>query len=287
MEKGALNALKQFISNMEPYKEHWRLRTALSGAVRPPAARLCLALLASAASGLSPFQVARAQSQAPAIVAEAVVHVAPDAATPLRMSLSNENALPPDAILVFRGLSPGMRLSEGRQFGSGVWVAPTSSASKLLVYAPSSAPKETTITIGLTTLDGENLSSARIALIVLPATAEQKTSFVSGNIGSEGGVGKPPTQPAPISPADRGTAEKLMKRAEDYMKSGSVIVARQLFQGAAERGLAEAAFALAQTYDQRELAKLKNVVGVAPDPALAKKWYARADELGMSGTNGR
>jgi TPR repeat protein len=70
-----------------------------------------------------------------------------------------------------------------------------------------------------------------------------------------------------------------MANGDASMKVSNVLVARQFYQRAAEQGLADAARALAATYDAKELAKLKNLVGVQPDPQLAKKWYAIADAL--------
>lgn len=87
-----------------------------------------------------------------------------------------------------------------------------------------------------------------------------------------------PQPRAPMSPEDKQLAETLMKKGDAFMKNGNIIVARQLYQNAAERGLPEAAYALAQTYDSQELDRKQ--VGVVPDDALAKKWYAKAMELG-------
>lgn len=78
-----------------------------------------------------------------------------------------------------------------------------------------------------------------------------------------------------------------MVKARDQTTSGNINLARQLCLGAAERGLGEAAFALAQTYDPNELAKLKDVIGIQPDVVLAHKWYEKAAQLGYTGANGR
>jgi TPR repeat protein len=58
-----------------------------------------------------------------------------------------------------------------------------------------------------------------------------------------------------------------------------VAMARQFFLRAAEAGLARAALLLGGTYDQRELAR-QRVQGVQANPALARRWYERARELG-------
>jgi TPR repeat protein len=58
------------------------------------------------------------------------------------------------------------------------------------------------------------------------------------------------------------------------------------YRRAAEAGLAEAAFALATTYDPDELGRLK-VVGLRSDPAIARHWYERAHALGFKGADDR
>ena len=77
---------------------------------------------------------------------------------------------------------------------------------------------------------------------------------------------------------------KFMANGDNSMKVSNVLVARQFYQRAAEQGLPEAARALAATYDAKELAKIKNLIGVQPDPQLARKWYAIADELSRQET---
>jgi TPR repeat protein len=64
-----------------------------------------------------------------------------------------------------------------------------------------------------------------------------------------------------------------------YFARGSILVARQYFELAADAGLAGAALRLAATYDPAELQRLE-VPGVVPDRDLARKWYERARELG-------
>jgi TPR repeat protein len=58
-----------------------------------------------------------------------------------------------------------------------------------------------------------------------------------------------------------------------------VAPARQLYERAADLGLAEAAMALAATYDAAELAS-PHLRGIRPDAKEAKRWYERARALG-------
>jgi hypothetical protein len=73
----------------------------------------------------------------------------------------------------------------------------------------------------------------------------------------------------------------LLQRGRDLLKAGDVTDARRAFQVLADRGDAEAALALASTFDQRSVA-IRNAVGVIADDASARAWYRRAVELGSS-----
>jgi len=84
--------------------------------------------------------------------------------------------------------------------------------------------------------------------------------------------------------AERQRVEEwiALAQGEQYLARGSIQVARQYFQRAADAGLAAAALRLATTYDPAELQRLE-VPGVVPDRNLARKWYERARELGAPG----
>ena len=71
----------------------------------------------------------------------------------------------------------------------------------------------------------------------------------------------------------------LLSRGNDQLQHGNVAAARLYYQRAADTGLAQAALALASTYDPDELVRL-SVVGTQPDRELARRWYERARELG-------
>ena len=85
---------------------------------------------------------------------------------------------------------------------------------------------------------------------------------------------------APLLAArDKARAERLLGRDNEYLANGSVISARTFFERAAAAGLAAGALRLAATYDPGELQRLQTL-RVVPDPALARRWYERAHELG-------
>jgi TPR repeat protein len=71
----------------------------------------------------------------------------------------------------------------------------------------------------------------------------------------------------------------LVTRGKDFIAAGDLSSAQLLFRRAAELGSAQAAFALASTYDPHYLAA-HNVVGIVGDETKARAWYQRAVELG-------
>jgi TPR repeat protein len=71
----------------------------------------------------------------------------------------------------------------------------------------------------------------------------------------------------------------MLKRGQDLIAAGDIASGRLMLTHLAEAGDAEASFILAGTFDAAVLAKLR-VVGVQPDPAKARAWYAKAAEQG-------
>jgi hypothetical protein len=76
-------------------------------------------------------------------------------------------------------------------------------------------------------------------------------------------------------------AALLMQRGQELLQAGDVANARRAFQVLADRGNAEAALALATTFDQNSAA-IRNAVDAVADDAKARAWYQRAMELGSS-----
>ena len=73
----------------------------------------------------------------------------------------------------------------------------------------------------------------------------------------------------------------MLKRGKDLIANGDIVAAQPVLQRAAEAGNADAALALATTYDPVVLRKLR-VYGVAPDAEKARNWYQQAKRLGSA-----
>jgi TPR repeat protein len=89
-----------------------------------------------------------------------------------------------------------------------------------------------------------------------------------------------------MDPRDRERAQRLMEKGNEQLEGGNVSAARLFYEYAADAGLAEAAMALAGTFDASELEKL-NVRGIKPDATEARRWYERARQLGAVDADNR
>ena len=70
-----------------------------------------------------------------------------------------------------------------------------------------------------------------------------------------------------------------MEKGNEQLAQGLLTPARLFYERAVDLGLAEAAMALAATYDPAELGPGRSP-GVHPDVKEAKRWYERAKALG-------
>jgi TPR repeat protein len=89
-----------------------------------------------------------------------------------------------------------------------------------------------------------------------------------------------PSVPALVT-LDPEEVATLIKRSQDFLKSGDIPSARLSLRRAANAGSAQAALALGATYDQPFLVEM-GALGFAPDLAQARAWYQRARELGSN-----
>jgi hypothetical protein len=78
----------------------------------------------------------------------------------------------------------------------------------------------------------------------------------------------------------------LSKRGKDLIAAGDLAAARIVLRKAADANDAEAALALAATYDPLMLRELK-VYGLMPDATLARAWYGKAIQLGSKAASRR
>jgi hypothetical protein len=186
-------------------------------------------------------------------------------------------------------------LSEGYSIAPGSWSVPLQALSDLKLTLPVAAEGRADVAVSLIAVDGSVLAEARTTLIVRPplrSSAQPPSGVPPAALGARvpqpfpagpperGSQAVSPPAVAP-PPADRERALHLLKMGEEQLAQGLVAPARLLFERAADLGLAQAAMALAATYDALELNKA-NLRGIGPDDTLAKRWYERARQLGAS-----
>ena len=223
----------------------------------------------------------------------------PSSEANLEITVGPPAAVPPASFLRLRGLPPYVALNEGHAIASGVWSVPLRSLSGLRAIIPAGASGRTEFTIALVTIDGEVVAETKSALMIGAAgliapqaakrTAPKEASMPRASVAR---VTPPPPQPeakpqtppaSPPAPALSADAQRratsLLARGAGLLGEGNLAAARLVLERAAEIGLAEAAFLLAETYDAAELGRFR-VQGVQPDPVKARKWYERARDLG-------
>jgi hypothetical protein len=223
----------------------------------------------------------------PSITVSETITARPESQVPLAIRVAPASSIPRNSFLRIRGLPPTVALSEGHSIGPGSWAVSLQGLSALKIMVPSTQPGRFEFVIALVGLDGAELDQKKSTLVVQdPARADTPPSG-----GSRLGTTAPPrptpaerpARPsAPSAPApDREWALKLAKEGDQHLSQGNIAAARNVYELAAEAGLAQAAMALAGTYDAAELARL-NVRGVEPDAREAQRWYERARQLGAA-----
>jgi hypothetical protein len=187
---------------------------------------------------------------------------------PLSLGVSVDSATG-DESLVLAGLALGTRLSAGGPVNEASWQLAPRDLNGVYVYAPKNFVGIMNTAINLLSAKRRIIESraARLEWIA-KADSSPPTKRI------EQGVLKAPGVP-PMTPENAA----LMEKGWDLVNSGDVASARLLFQRMANSGIADAALALAATYDPRHLAQHK-LIGVVGDETKAHDWYQRANELG-------
>ena len=223
----------------------------------------------------------------------------PASQTPLVIGVGPTGALPKGCFIRVRGLPPMAALSEGHSIAPGSWAVPIAALPNLKITLPTATAGNSEIFITLVAIDGAVLAEAKSVLMVATqqpafgpppgktvaplsilragppaAGAPDATEGAPGSLAPNAAAGK-------LSTAARERALRLVKKGDEELAEGGVAQARLLYERAADAGLPEGAMALAATYDAAELGRL-GVRGLQPDPAAAKRWYERAQQLGST-----
>jgi hypothetical protein len=190
---------------------------------------------------------------------------------PVALGVSVAPAIGFGSILV-SGLTPGTRLSAGTPVTSASWELPLDNIGGVRVYAPPNfvGVMNTVIDLLAPTKKVIDRRAERLEWIAKADSLQPRKE--TGPEGARGAVTKP------IDPHD---AVALMERGRELLKNGDIALAQLAFRRLADAGRADGAFALANTYDPRYLAK-HNLIDIAGDETKAQLWYRRASELGSA-----
>jgi hypothetical protein len=198
--------------------------------------------------------------------------------------------------LSLRGLAHGTRLSAGLALDEDGWELALRDFDGTYVYAPADFVGVMNATIALLSPAKKIIDSRpmRLEWMAKADSLPNKQEIDSGTANAvpkmpiDAGPSNPATKPqidsgtvntAAVRPLDQQEAAVLMERGRDLLRNGDVALAQLAFRRLAEAGNAEAALALAITYDPRYLAEQK-LIGIKGDKAKARAWYQRASELG-------
>jgi hypothetical protein len=271
--------------------------TAARGCVAP--VRAAMAVAAMAVAVLAGQAVAQDKTR-PTVNVAPVILAEPGVETALPIQVGPADATPPKSFLRIRGLPAAASLSEGHGISAGAWAIPLSALPSLKITAPIAATGKSEIIVSLVGVDGTVMAESRSSLVVAPAALIAPGDPKPATQSSLASLGQQPVElpgaprPAPaarpnvqpqaapvpqLKSEERERAARLLRKGDEEMAEGSIASARLFYERAAEAGLAEGAMALAATYDPDELQR-RNVRGMLPDPAAARKWYERAQALG-------
>jgi hypothetical protein len=144
-------------------------------------------------------------------------------------------------------------------------------AAPVVAAAPVAAPVVAAAPVAARDEHEDAAASAAITLAAAPSAAQAAAA-------------PPPPPPAPARTMlrldDREIAALIM-RGQNFIANRDLASARLVLQRAADAGSANAALALASTFDPLVIKSL-GATGGEPDVALARKWYQKAIELGST-----
>ena len=214
-----------------------------------------------------------------------------------------------NASLLLDGLAQGSKLSAGAPVGASSWQVPYEQTRGLYLYAPKDFTGVMDTAVSLLGADKKLLDTQAVQLkwiarkvkplpdpapapapVAAPPPAQPKPAVVAtaGDPGNAGLSIKPMNpgsagalKTVAIKPIDPAEATMLMQRGRDFLGAGDLSAARVAFSRLADAGVADAALALANTYDPTYLAT-HHVLGVHGDRATALTFYQRAKELGSA-----
>jgi hypothetical protein len=182
------------------------------------------------------------------------------------------------------GLPPMFSLNRGFA-AAGAWAVSLGEADALALAAPANFEGTLVLTIELVRDESDEPQRWQIQITLVPK--QSRTTPQPPAMAALGPASPAAPQPKPADSIGsmkaaqplRAAARAQMDRGRQLLQENDVAAARLIFKRLAESAVAEAAFALAQTYDP-EFLKTIPTAGLQPDLVQARKWYERAAVMG-------
>jgi hypothetical protein len=260
--------------------------------------RMALSLVLAGLVAILSTRPHAAEAQQPTLGVAARLSAEAGVSTPLGIRIGTAAALPRSSFLRIRGLPPTASLSEGYAIAPGSWAVPITAIDNLSIVVAPDTPQRSDIVFTLVSVEGAVLAETRSTLTLAAAASptfgaqQEPAAKAPANVTILRAGTEPPNEartigrpgfrsgPSSLAPQDRDRAMRFMQKGEEHLAEGNVSAARLMFERAADVGLAQAAMALAATFDATELARLSVRGGIQPDAKEARRWYERALQLG-------
>ena len=244
--------------------------------------------------------------QSSRIVAASEITVTAAKPTRLGLTIAAADKLPANTYLRIAKLPPGATLTDGYRVSASTWAIPLDRLSRVSLRLTGALRGTHAIELLLTSLDGQTLDKKMVNLTAQPQptappkltseaqkqeskTRQDGTELMQATAKLAVGSKQPnaaqhakPLLRKALTPEQRQRAIRFVERGNTFLNEGNINTARLFFRRAANMGWADAAMALAATYDPDELANL-GIVGAPANIAEARRWYERAKELGAPG----
>jgi hypothetical protein len=177
-------------------------------------------------------------------------------------------------VALLRGLVTGARISNGSPSGANGWRLAARDLTQALAYAPKDFVGVMEPTIELRAANEVLVDSRSIRLEWLPKQVDEPKRAPRLDRGD-------PVPPAGTPSLDADEIATLMRRGQEYLKTGDIAAARLVLRRAANAGNPQAALTLGSTFEPLVLGEL-GAHGFLPDLAQARFWYDKAARLGST-----
>ena len=177
------------------------------------------------------------------------------------------------------GLIEGSRLSAGEKLGPNGWRIPAPDVAGVLVLPP-------TAFVGSMNTVIQVRSAGNVPLDTQYARFEWVATSAAAPAGAKTQPGREDPSWSLAAKLDPQRLAFLVRRGADLMQNGDFAAARLLLRPAAEAGDPQAALMLGATFDPAIVAD-QGVIGLTPDPEMARAWYERAMTSGSTEASAR